>query len=170
MNCKEYKEKIYGIDDLSEKERREVIEHLNQCTHDHDAEQWMVEELKFGSHAPANPEELTANIMNAVAASDRTRTWYLGNNLLRYAATLMIFALSTAFAWEITRTPLMIDQRTQVTKSESNAAFIKRIRRKPKTFSLIAEIRACRTKCQKPLAEGCDACIDLLNNLNNNSK
>ena len=170
MNCKEFEEKIYGIDDLSNQERLEVLEHLNQCTHDHAAVEWIVEELKFSSPAPANPGQLTANIMDAVATAGRNRTRHIGNTLLRYAAALMVFALSAAFAWEITRTPLMSDQRAQITKSESNAAFIKRIRQKPKTLSLIAEIRACRTKCKNPLVEGCDDCMDLLNNLNNNSK
>lgn len=170
MNCKEFEEKIFGIDDLSPAGRQKLKDHLSQCTNDHKAEEWMLEKLTFTPPTPANPERLTADIMQTVSTTSITRSLHWRYDLLRYAAALIAFALSAAFAFEVANTSPINPQSLSVTKSESNAAFIKRIRRKPEASTLIAEIRACRAKCLNPPSEGCEACANLLINLNNNSK
>ena len=170
MTCKEFEEKIFGIDDCSDAERLALKEHISQCPEDHKALAWMLEDLSFSTPLPADTEKLTTNIMQIVAASGKSNSRFLGSYFLRYAAALVVFALTATFAWELSSVSPVNYQHVQVIKSESNSAFIQRIRQKPKTASLMAEIRACRAQCINPLAEGCVACMNALNNLNNNSK
>lgn len=170
MECKDFSDKVYRIDDLSPEEFRELKEHLKQCDRNHEKDTWILDDLSFNTPAPGNPQELTTNIMQAVAAAGKPRGRQPGKNLLRYAAAITALVLTTTFALEITRSPRISYQEAGVLKRESNATFIKRIRRQPKATNLIAEIRACRTQCLNPVSEGCEACIALLTNLNRNPK
>ena len=170
MNCKEFEEKIFHIDDYPASELEAMRNHVKCCENDHQSSAWMLDEISFEIPKLINPEKLKASILENINVGNQKKIRPLQPNFWRYAAALIAFLICSAFAWEWSEGSPIGQEGALYVKAESNFTFIKRVRQKSKTSSLFAEVRACAARCTNSQTTSCEDCKNLLANLNNNSK
>lgn len=106
MNCVDFEERIYLYSELSEKERKQLHTHLQECKNCRElfalvsTAQRVVAQAANAKPQPGNHGRLTSNIMQAVNQQQRHRFSWLNSVFVRYAMVATSLALIVLFGAE----------------------------------------------------------------------
>lgn len=149
MNCVDFEERIYLHSELSEKERKELDAHLQECKNCRElfafvsTAQRVVAQAANAKPQPVNHSRLTSNIMQEVNQQQSHRFYWLNSVFVRYAMVTTSLALIVLFGAEQMEPNGLKKQmpvaRTVVLESTSiSKAFLKRKQKSENKPSLYA--------------------------------